>query len=953
MTSETLLTFLDTVGSVIPEPLGIISYAEKSLNSEPRRIPYSSLKQAARERCEQLRSIPGFYEGKPVLLHFTDHLDNILWFWAVLLAGSIPALSTPLPNDLDQRRKHLAHLFKLFENPICLTRINLQNAFSVQNSLNVRTVESLVGKSAISTEAQTPPPDTRPDDIAALMLTSGSTGNAKAVQLTHRQILASVAGKATIVSLDPETTFFNWVGIDHVAGLLECHLEAMYKGMEQVHVQATDLIADPVQFLEIISYHRVGRTFAPNFFLASLLRTAAGREPNSLAHIDISCLRCLVSGGEANPVRTAQEIDGLLKRFGAPEFCLTPGFGMTETCAGSIYNRLCPSFDVHSEVEFASLGHCVPGIEMRIAGAEGPNQKGPLQVRGPIITRGYYNNLEATTDAFTVDGWFDTGDEARIDDSGALHIVGRIKEHIRINGMAIIPTDIESALNSTNIPGAAPEYYVCFAFRPKDAETERLAVGYLPEYASNDIDARVACNAAIVKAVMLQSGVCPYVLPLDETVLQKSTLGKLSRGKVKTRFMQGDLKTFQDANDAALQAHQAKSDNEPRNQVEKRLLHVTRGHLVAEMNLPEFMIGIETPLFALGVSSIHLISLKRKIERALELPEVPILMLLTNQTVRSLADAVHMRFLDSQSTSSPASTSVSAGTNNLPTPVPNATYNPIVPLRTGGTKPPLWLFHPGVGEVLVFLNLAKYLDDRPVYALRARGFEAHETFFPSIADAVRTYAAAITAVQPAGPYALAGYSYGAMLAFETAKALNARAPGAVRFLASLNLPPHIAFRMRQLSWLQCALHLGVFLGVVDEDAARAMVPRLREASREAVVETVLSAAPPGRMEELALTRRAFGHWVDLAFGLQSMAKDYEPSGKVAGMDVFHCVPLAVVAATQTEWMEKHIGKWVDFCEDGEEVRFHSVGGGHYSMIDQEHVGAFQKVFQAAMTARGV
>jgi len=101
-------------------------------------------------------------------------------------------------------------------------------------------------------------------------------------------------------------------------------------------------------------------------------------------------------------------------------------------------------------------------------------------------------------------------------------------------------------------------------------------------------------------------------------------------------------------------------------------------------------------------------------------------------------------------------------------------YDPVVTLKSSGTKKPLWLIHPGVGEVLVFVGLSQPLADngRPIYALRTRGFESGHTRFSSIIETVDTYVQAIRRRQPQGPYALAGYIYGAILAFETAKRLN-------------------------------------------------------------------------------------------------------------------------------------------------------------------------------------
>jgi len=102
-------------------------------------------------------------------------------------------------------------------------------------------------------------------------------------------------------------------------------------------------------------------------------------------------------------------------------------------------------------------------------------------------------------------------------------------------------------------------------------------------------------------------------------------------------------------------------------------------------------------------------------------------------------------------------------------------YDPVVPLQLTGRKTPLFCVHPGTGDVLGFVNLARYFaDDRPFFALRARGFDAGDECFRTFDDMVFSYADAIRQRQPRGPYAVAGYSYGAPVAFEIAKVLESR-----------------------------------------------------------------------------------------------------------------------------------------------------------------------------------
>lgn len=840
-------------------------------------------------------------------------------------------MSTPFTQDLNQRSKHLSHLQKLLKNPFCLTRQSFFDDFTGSKSLRLIAIENLnmdldsglIGVDDAKSTVVLPPST----EIAVLMLTSGSTGNAKAVVLSHRQIIASVSGKSSVKQLPTGSTFLNWVGLDHVASLVEVHLQALYLCVDQIHVPAADLIADPTLFLNLIHRYRVSRSFAPNFFLAKLKNELQNKK-ESLSYLDLSCLRFLASGGEANPVETCDALSKLLRVYGAPRTVITPGFGMTETCAGAIYNVKCPNRDLRNGREFAAVGNCIPGITMRITSQAQPNtlaepsERGNLEVAGPVVFKEYFNDEKATVAAFTSDGWFRTGDQAYIDVEGNLVLAGRGKEQMIINGVKYSPHEVETAIEEASIPGVTSTYIVCFSYRSPNSPTEQICVVYLPAYSADDHEAHLRASEAIARLVMLQTSVRPYVLPLNNDLLQKSTLGKFARSKIRTAFETGEYRKLQEFNEEILSASRALNTTPPTNKMEEMLLQ----EFEETVGLRPQEFGTERQVFEMGVTSVDLIKVTRAIERRLMMSgQIPISTMMTHPTVRSLAIAL----------------------SDLDAP---KEYNPVVTLQHNGTTKPLWLIHPGVGEVLVFINLAKYFPDRPIYALRARGFNAGEFYFTNIAETVEIYHSAIKRIQPTGPYALAGYSYGSMLAFETAKVFESNGD-TVAFLGSFNLPPHIKARMQQLDWNECLINLAYFLDLMTEPHAHSLSPILHNLDRSHALAHVMGEASPARISELSLTPEALSKWAGLAYSLQSMAKEYEPSGMVERVDVFYCIPLRAVAKTKEEWLANHLSKWDGFVKS--KPRFHEVGGSHYTMIGPEHVGGFQKVLRGVLKERGL
>ncbi|KAK4158683.1 acyl-coenzyme A synthetases/AMP-acid ligase [Cladorrhinum sp. PSN259] len=869
--------------------------------TSPITISYVRLLALARQNALVIRSRDSFQIHKPILLHTDNHWDAILWFWSIILANGIPVLSTPLSNAPEHRKKHIKGLSSLLESPICITRARNVPLFDgAPQTLQIHTIEGL-DQTRITQrkKRQKIRHCGQSDALAMLMLTSGSTGSAKAVCITHKMALASVAGKAGASVLPPDRPFLNWISIDHVGALVEIHLHALWENVDQIHVDTADIVSSPTVFLDLLSRHRVLRSFAPNFFLASLVSTSQNK-PHPERTWDLSNLRFLVSGGEANDMQTCVEASSLLETCGAPRGVIAPGFGMTETCAGSIYNTDCPNYDLGQRYNVASLGRCIKGMEMRVQVSDSdnqlrrnalPNEPGDLEVRGTMVFRSYYKNAAATKEAFTSDGWFRTGDRAFLDPKGHLCLAGRVKELM--------------------------------------AQIDRL----------------------LTQACLLATSSRPLIFaigPESLHLLPTTTLGKISRAKMRSLFEQGcfetDVALYRSAIESATKRHQQQEQAKPLTETEACILQDlasiqnATGDDKPTVNLAN--LDIDAPMWELGFTSMDLIRLKHALDKRWGI-SLPVVTLMKNPTARSLASVLEEMMQARQVAAPPTSTTTTSA------------YDPVITFRPPppkDTKPPLWLIHPGVGEILVFIPLIQHLSSGsaavPVRPKRQ---------ISSVAEAVERYVSAIRSHQPEGPYCLAGYSYGSMLAFEIAKVLEGDNQE-VKCLGVLNLPPRIKERMRHLNWNRCLLNLAYFLGLVktEEDVTKldGDVAHLKDKAR--ALEIVLGVSEGERLAELGLDEEALVRWADVAFGLQSMAVDYEPAGKVkGGMDIFYAVPLKAVARSKEEWLEGHLYAWREFADESEGVRFHAVDGAHYTMIAPRFVKGFAEVFATALRDRGV
>lgn len=878
-------------------------------DKEATPVRYPALLHEARCILGTLRSY-GRPPGTPVLLLLEAAWDFLPAWWACVLGGYVPCPLTPIRNDSIRWARHLAYVENLLECPLLVTTRALREELGVLHCADLDTLR--VGKpSSVVHEA-------RIDEPAILMLTSGSTGNSKAVALTHGNLLASMSAKAQLQHLTAFDMALNWTSFDHVAALLEAHLFPLYVGATQFHIEPGTILADPLLLLHLIDRYRISFTFSPNFLLGQINAALQSRELRARsmgsAALDLSSLRYLISGGEANVVATGQHFLQALARYGLAASVLRPAFGMTETCAGSIYSEDFPDCD--AATEFASVGHPVSGLQMRIAGADGalvqPGGAGELQLRGPMIFQGYYNNEEATRAAFTADGWFRTGDLGRIDE-GRLRLVGRSKDSIIVSGVNYFSHELEAALEP--LAGVERSFVAVFPTRPQGADTEQLVVAFATSIPVED-EARLHRLAiAIRNTTIALWGFRPaWVLPLPKKDFPKTSLGKIQRSLLQRRLETGELARHLEyiANVTARQLGPYVAADGPEEtviaEIFAKVLHVDRASVSATVNF-----------FDLGGTSLDIFKLKRALEGRFEVADLSVATVLHNSSVRELASRL------------------SAGSRAR-----HVLYNPVVPLQTTGDKTPLFCVHPATGEVLVFVGLANhFINDRPFYALRARGFNEGENHFGTWDEMVRAYVEAIRTCRPHGPYALAGYSYGAPVAFEIAKMLQADGEQ-VAFVGSIDGTPYIGDPAGKLDFVSSTVRHAFFLSMIDLQQMSELAEQIR-ASGDDPCERIMELAPPGRFAELNLDLARFKAWAELAYSLVAIGQEYQPTGNIDSATVFYASPLR---GTKQDWLDNQLRRWDDFARTSN--RYIEIPGEHNSLLGPRHVATFQAILRAEL-----
>jgi long-chain acyl-CoA synthetase len=307
----------------------------------------------------------------------------------------------------------------------------------------------------------------RPEDIATIVYTSGTTGLPKGVVQTHGNHLAMLTSVALVSAARPGDTHLLFLPLAHSFGRLEA-FTAVYLGLTTAFAESLDRLPDNLREIRpdfIVAVPRVfeklharitagvqARGPLPRLLFRCalglglrasrreqrgervplplrLLQAAARRVVFGPLHRTLGGrLRFAVSGGAPLPGAIAEF-------FHAAGILILEGYGLTESCPVLTANR-------PDRFRLGSVGVPVPGVELALA------PDGEILARGPsVATRGYWGQPEATAEAFTADGWLRTGDLGRVDPDGFVYIADRKKDIIvTAGGINIAPQAVERLL---------------------------------------------------------------------------------------------------------------------------------------------------------------------------------------------------------------------------------------------------------------------------------------------------------------------------------------------------------------------------------------------------------------------------------------------------------------------------------------------------------------------------
>lgn len=359
-----------------------------------------------------------------------------------------------------------------------------------------------------------------PDDPAAILFTSGTTGRVKGAVLTHKNLITGILAVQlsgtmvlhnrahqlglpvdVIIANMPAQAVLQVYPLFHISGLGSAFLSPMLAGTKIVIQQRWDA----GEALRLIAVERITQfTGVPTMLWDVLNRTKPG-------DADLSSLSNMGTGGQALPVNLLDAVCAA-----APGVVMGTGYGLTET-SGTIAMSIGEDFIRKP----TSAGRVLNLVDVRIEGADGrvlpTGQAGEIVARGPMVMAGYWNRPAETAAALSADGWFRTGDIGYLDEEAYIFIVDRKKDMVISGGENIYCAEVERVM------GEMVGVSECAAFGIPD---ERLGELLVAVVVAEGLD-----EAIIIETVgeRLARYKAPARVAFTRTALPRNAVGKIDK----------------------------------------------------------------------------------------------------------------------------------------------------------------------------------------------------------------------------------------------------------------------------------------------------------------------------------------------------------------------------------------------------------------------------------------
>ena len=616
------------------------------------KLTYGGLMHYARNIAYQLADMAPY--GERVLLLFPPGLEFIKAFFGCLYANLIAVPAYPPRNNRNTKRIYA--IFTDASVKLCLStsaiQPKLQSIFTLIPDLE-KTAWLFTDKAVSSCDHQWKRLP-KPEDLAILQYTSGSTSLPKGVMVSHKNFMHNLSFSFGRWELSEDSKFVSWLPVYHDMGLVSGILLPIFGGFSGILMSPTAFLQRPFRWLNTISDYNATISIAPNFAYDLCVDKVTGDEQKGL---DLSNWRHAINGAEPVNFETMERFVSAFESCGFKKNAFNPGYGLAEGTLVVSVGWQAANYR-KKEVDKEELGKNKirerdgPGkyISMIVGCGRGahdqqiaivnpetlgrclPGEVGEVWLKGPSVAQGYWNKDEETSEIFqayltdTGEGPFlRTGDLGFLDEE-ELFITGRLKDIIIIHGINHYPQEIELAViqcdDRFRKGGGA-------AFSVTRESSERLVV--VQEIESHaKFDKSFLINT--VRNTIAESlGIHLYALLLVKShSVPKTSSGKIQRKACRSSFEKGELKIVSEWRedessssstlDVKAQFGQSTKRKGPLSKVDN--IDLLRSWLVTHLsnllNIAPTELNPAKPLSSFGLDSVQSVTLVGDLERETE-----------------------------------------------------------------------------------------------------------------------------------------------------------------------------------------------------------------------------------------------------------------------------------------------------------------------------------------------
>ena len=533
---------------------------------EEAALTFGELHRRALAVAAQLRESGS--PGERALLLFGPGLDFIIAYFGCVLAGviAVPMMLPRRNSSLGSSASIVANAgprFLMTNERVQSTRPDVIERFSAPQRHWIIT-EQVAAMNAASPRL----PMLRPDDIAFLQYTSGSTSDPKGVMVTHRNLIENLEMMRHALGNTRQSIYASWIPLYHDMGLIANVLQSLYVGSLCVLLAPMTFMQRPLSWLRAIHRYRAEVAGAPNFaFDLCVQRFRA----DQMRDVDLSSWKVAFNGAEPVRADTIERFAATFAPYGFDRRAMNPQYGMAEATvmvsagprlAGPVirtvgldafrHNEIAPPAGERDKHRMVGCGRSVIGGRLAIVHPAtrhliGADRIGEIWVSGPHVSKGYWQNPDATRATFDarIEGdpgdecWLRTGDLGFMDQSGELFITGRAKDMIIVRGINYYPQDIESTVYNSH-PALRRHFGAVFSV--PDESGEKLALVQEVERTQ-----RRGLDTEEIKACIREAVANEHEIALDSIVLispgeiPKTTSGKIQRSLTRQMWLQNSF----------------------------------------------------------------------------------------------------------------------------------------------------------------------------------------------------------------------------------------------------------------------------------------------------------------------------------------------------------------------------------------------------------------------------